>query len=282
MHLLLDLNSTANFLIATRRLVLPQLVSLSIRIIESSATTRQFISARLHILPIIIKAYPGLIDLHLHNIKSDRHDFVGWSSEFRVLNLPKLQRLILHSAPVSLNWITVDIRLPLLRHLSVDFGNDLFLQNMIGQLLGTSLLTLSTRATLVINLPFWTTFSALQELKIVRSSVRAVMCNTPPPALHPIRRVIIQGAWPSNPDHAPVNTVDRLFKLTDRPSPVEYVICEDECINALNQTQWQLYKDTILSHAGCRTLPEVCQQVMEKWVTSEDMDEDDPHRLALF
>ena len=279
MHLLLDLNSTANFLIATRRLLLPQLVSLSIRIIKSSATTRYVLGARLHILPIISKAYPGLIDLHLHNTESVRHDFVGWSLEPYTLDLPKLQRLFLHSAPVSINWITINIRLPSLRHLSVDSGHDRWLHRMVVQFLGTSLLTLSMRASLVIDLPFWTAFSALQELKIVRSSMHDVMCDTPPPALHPIRRVVIQGAWPSNPDDG---TVDRLFKFTDRPSPVEYLICEDESINALDQTQWQQYKNTILSHAGYGTRPEACQHVVEKWVTGEDMNEGDPHRLAPF
>jgi len=58
MHLSLDLNSTANFLITTRRLLLPRLVSLSIRIIESSARTRLFLGPRLYILLIyIIKNY---------------------------------------------------------------------------------------------------------------------------------------------------------------------------------------------------------------------------------
>jgi hypothetical protein len=47
----------------TRRLLLPRLVSLSVRIIESSARTRLFLGPRLH----ISKAYPGLIDLDLRN-----------------------------------------------------------------------------------------------------------------------------------------------------------------------------------------------------------------------
>lgn len=276
MHLSLDLNSTANFLIATRRLILPQLVSLSIRVIESSATTRQFLGARLHILPIICKAYPGLIDLHLHNTESDRHDFVGWSMELCALDLPKLQRLFLHSAPVSINWITVDIRLPSLRHLSVDGHDDYLLEHAVEQLFGNSLLTLSISGSLVIDLSFWITFPALQELKIVRDSMFDVTCNTPPPARHPIRRVIIQGAWSSNPDDSPEHIVYRLFKFTNPPSPVECFICEDESINALNQTQWQQYINTILSHVGYHTRPELCQHVVEKWVTGGDMDEGDP------
>ncbi len=286
MHLVLDLNSTANFLITTQRLLLPQLVSLSIRIIQSSAPTRLFPGPKLHFLPIISKAYPGLIDLHLRNTESDRHDFVGWSSEFSILDLPKLQRLFLHSTPASLSWTALDTwnpsTVPSLCHLSLDTAHSLYLQDIVGQLVGTSLLTLSVHASIGINQTFWSTFSALQELKIVRSSSRDVMCDSPPPALHPIRRVIIRGGWPSNPDYGSIYLVDRLFKFTERPSPVEWLICEDESINALNQMQWQQYKNAILSHASYPMHPEVCQDIVEKWVTGEGMDEGDPYRLALF
>lgn len=288
MHLLLDLNSTANFLITTRRLLIPQLISLSIRVIESSAITRQFLGPRLHFLQLISMAYPGLIDLELCNTKSDTHDFFGWSSELSTLNLRNLQRLVLHSAPVPLSWNSwniLDVRkswiLPSLRHLSMESGYDLWFQETVGQLFGPSLLTLSIRTSLVVNLSFWTTFSALQELEIARSSLHSVSCDSPPPALHPIRRVIIRGAWPSNPDEGSMHIVDRLFNFTDQPSPVEWLICDDDSINALDRTQWQHYKETILFHAGYRTRPEVCQHVVEKWVTGEDRDDGNPHRLAL-
>lgn len=286
MHLLLDLNSTANFLIATRRLLLPQLASLSIRIIEPSATTRLFVGPRLHILPIISKAYPGLIDLHLRNTESDRHDFVGWSSEFPIINLPKLQRLLLHSTPASLRWTALDTwnssTFPSLRHLSLDSVHDLYIQDIVGQRLGTSLLTLSVHTSIGITPSFWSTFSALQELRIVRSSSRDVWCDSPPPALHPIRRVIIRGGWPPNPDIGSIYIVDRLFKFTEQPSPVEWLICDDESINALNQIQWRQYKHAILSHTSHPMCPDVRQDIVEKWVIREDMDEGDPYRLALF
>jgi hypothetical protein len=149
----------------------------------------------------------------------------------------------------------------------------------VWQLLGTSLLTMSIRTSLDINTTFWAIFSALQELEIARLSLRDVLCDGRPPALHPIRRVIIRGAWPSNPDDDHMHTiVDRLFKFTDPPSPVEWLICDDKSINALDQTRWQQYKNTILSHAGYGTRPEVCKHVMEKWVTGGDRDEGDSLR----
>ena len=287
MRLLLDLNSTANFLIAARRLVFPQLVSLSIQVISSAATTRQFPGPMLHILPIISEAYPGLIDLELRNTESDHHDFLGWSSASSMLNLPKLQRLVLHSTPVSIDWIAIDRQnswnLPSLRHLSVEPGPYSRVLDTVWQPLGTLLLTLSVRTSLYIGPTFWTIFPVLQELDIARSFPRDVLCESRPPALHPIRRVIIRGAWPSNPDDDYMDTVvGCLFKFTDRPSPVEWLICDDRSVNGLNRSQWQQYKETILLHAGYRTRPEVCEHVMEKWVTGEDRDEGNLHRLGLF
>lgn len=275
MRFLLDLNSTANFLIAARRLLLPQLVSLSIQVIDSAAITRQFLGAMLHILPIISKAYPGLIDLELHNTESDRHDFLGWSSASSALNLPRLQRLVLHSTPVSVDWIAIDREnswtLPSLRHLSVEPGPYSRVLDTVWQPLGTLLLTLSVRTSLEIDSNFWITLPALQELNITRSSPHDVMCESRPPAFHPIRRVLIRGAWPSNPNADVMDAVvGCLFKFTDRPSPVEWLICDDRSVNELNRTQWQQYKETILLHAGYRTRPEVCEHVMEKWVTGED------------
>ena len=286
MYLLLDLNSTANFLITTQRFLLPQLVSLSIRIIDSSAITRQYPGARLAILPIISRAFPGLVDLDLRNTETDNHDFVGWSLG-STLNLPKLQRLVLHSTPVSADWTAINIwkswTLPSLRHLSVDPGPGLPVHGTIWQLIGASLLTLSIRTSLTINSTFWTALPALQELEVTRLSPHDVSCDCPPPAPHPIRRVIIGGAWPSNPnDDCMSAVVGCLFKFTDQPSPVEWLICDDESINALNQTQWKQYKKTVLSHPGYDTRPEVCEHVMEKWVTGWDRDEGDPHRLAPF
>lgn len=274
MRLLLDLNSTANFLIAARRLLLPQLVSLSIQVIDSAAITRQFLGPMLHILPIISRAYPGLIDLELRNTESDRHDFLGWSSASSALNLSKLQRLVLHSTPVSVDWIAIDRKnswtLPSLRHLSVEPGPHSPVFDTVWQPLGTLLLTLSVRTSLYIGSTFWTTFPALQELYIVRSSPRDVFCESRPPASHPIRRVVIRGAWPSHPGGDDTATVVGLFKFTDRPSPVEWLICDDESVNRLNRTRWQQYKEAILLHAGYRTRPEKCEHVREKWVTGED------------
>jgi len=284
MHLVLDLNSIANFLITTQRFLLPQLVSLSIRVIDSPATTRQPPGAMLTILPIISRAYPGLVDLNLRYTESG---FVGWSLERSTLDLPKLQRLVLHSTPASVDWEAINSwnswTLPSLCHLSVEPGPCLRYHDMIWQLLGTSLLTLSIHNDLIVNSTFWTILPALQELEVTRLSTQDVWCHCPPPALHPIRRVIIRGAWPSNPDDVCLYAiVGALFKFTDQHSPVEWLICDDESINALNQTQWKQYKKTVLSHTGYDTPPEVCENVVEKWVTGWDRDEGDPHRLAPF
>jgi len=273
MHFLLDLNSTADFLIIQRlRIPQPRLVSLSIRVIDSSAITRQYPGERLHILPIISRAYPGLVDLDLRNTKSFSRDFVGWSLGSSTLNLPKLQRLVLHSTPVSVDWTAINRgnswTLPSLRHLSVEPGPSLPVHSTIWQLLGASLLTLSIRTSLTINSTFWTALPALQELEVTRLSPHDVSCDCSPPAPHPIRRVIIRGAWSSNPDDDCMSAVvDCLIKFTDQPSPVEWLICDDESINALNQTQWKQYKKTVLSHSGYDTRPEVCEHVVEKWVT---------------
>jgi len=272
MHLVLNLNSIASFLITTQRLLLPQLVSLSIQVIDSSAIARnQFPGARLAILPIISRAYPGLVDLNLRNTESDTHDFVGWSFGSSTLNLPKLQRLVLHSTPASVDWEAINSwnswTLPSLCHLSVE-GPCLRFHGTIWQLLGASLLTLSIHNGLVINSNFWTILPALQELEVTRFSPLDVWCDFTPPALHPIRRVIISRAWPSDPDDEYMYTAGVcLIKFTDQHSPVEWLICDDESINALNQTQWRLYKKTVLSLSGCDTRPEVCEHVMEKWVT---------------
>jgi len=287
MHLVLDLNSIANFLITTQRLLLPQLVSLSIRVIDSSAVTRQFLGPRLTILPIISRAYPGLVDLDLRNTESDSHDFVGWSLECSTLSLPRLQRLVLHSTPASVDWEAINSwnswTLPSLCHLSVEPGPYFLFHGTIYQLLGTSLLTLSINTGLIIDSTFWTVLPALQELEVTRLSTLDVWCNYPPPALHPIRRVIIKGGWPSNPDDRCLYAVvTGLFKFTDQHSPVGWLICDDESINALNQTQWEKYKKTFVSHSGYGTPPEVIKHVMEKWVTGWDRDESDPHRLAPF
>jgi len=267
MRLLLDLNSAADFLIATRRRSLPQLVSLSIHIVESAAITRHYLAPRLEILPIISKAYPGVIDLDLRNIGLDRHhnDYLGWSSGLSALYLPKLQRLVLHSVPVygQNPWT-----LPSLRHLSVEPGPYSQDPDAFWRPLGTCLLTLSLRTSLHIEPTFWTTFPALQELAIARSSPREVFCESPPPASHPIRRVIIRGGWPSYSEGDHMHTlVDDLLKLTEQPSPVEWLVCDDESINGLDKTQWQQYKESLLFQANYSTLPEVCEPVMEKWVT---------------
>ena len=103
-----------------------------------------------------------------------------------------------------------------------------------------------------------------------------------PPALHPIRRVIIRGAWPSDPDDEYMNiAMGCLFKFIDQHSPVEWLICDDEFINALDQTQWKQYKQAVLSLSGYDMRPEVCEHVMETWVIGWDRDEGDPGWLHL-
>ena len=184
MHLVLNLNSIASFLITTQRLLLPQLVSLSIQVIDSSAIARnQFPGARLAILPIISRAYPGLVDLGLRNTESDTHDFVGWSLECSTLSLPRLQRLVLHSTPASVDWEAINSwnswTLPSLCHLSVEPGPYFRFHGTIYQLLGASLLTLSIHASLTINSTFWTVLPALQELEVTRFSPLDVWCDYP-------------------------------------------------------------------------------------------------------
>ena len=276
MRFILDLNSTANFLLVTRRLQLPQIVSLSIRIIHSAAATRQYPGARLHILPIISKAYRGLIDLDLRNTESSRHDFLGWSWGLSALDLPKLQRLVVHSAPVSVDWIAIERQnswiLPSLLHLSVDPGPYSPFYDTVWPSFSRFLLTLSVRTDIYINATFWTIFPALQDLEITLSSPYDVFFDGYPPATHPIRSVVIRGAWVPNPDDS--NTYPAcscLFDLTAWPSPLEWLICDDKSINGLSRTQWQQYKEKVFFYAGY-TDPEVREHTMEKWVTGEDRD----------
>ena len=277
MRLLLNINSAANFLLATPPRSLPRLVSLSIQIVECAVVARNHISTRPEILQIISKACPGVIDLDLRNIALDHDDCLGWLSGFRALNLPKLRRLVLHSVfrfPVRANWNIISAQtswtLPSLRHLSVDPSPNSVNLDTYWRPLGTCLLTLSLRTSLRIESTFWTTFPALQELEIVRLSPSPyeVCCRSPPPAFHPIRRVIIRGEWSSYPEGDHMHAlVDNLFRLTVRPSPVEWLVCDDKSINGLNKTQWQQYKESLLFQANYSTRPEVCEPVMEKWVT---------------